>query len=189
MPTHPQGHPPEYLLQVRMHPDKSPTDGSQIVPTTGGAGRAASVVQAIESLMDDEMIAEGARCIREAMRATIWVRGTPMSREGAAAGHRFGYVETPDHASRLAATRLALAYRFGNPVSASEIRLLRAPTDAPAELSPEEKLRELRATGIDLEHVVKSWMRSIDNVTPPENLPKIAQDEPTAPLADAFLDV
>jgi hypothetical protein len=123
------------------------------------------------------------------MRATVWVRASGAQ----PSGHRFGYEEVADHASRLAATRLALAYRFGNPVSASEIRLMRAPGDEPDELTPEQKLAELRATGMDLEACLRVWLAGVKNVTPAadpaKNAPENAQNEPTAPLADAFLDV
>ncbi len=186
MPAHPQGHPAEYRLQIALNPDTSPADGSHIPPDTSGSGRAAVVVRQVESLMTDDLIDEGVECIRQAMRANIWVRASGH----AIAGHRFSYEEVPDHASRLAATRLALAYRFGNPVSASEIRLLRAPGDEPMPLTPAEKMRELMQTGLDLESIWKDWMSTVKDVTPAAlDAPKSQENEPTAPIADSYLDI
>jgi hypothetical protein len=118
------------------------------------------VLAEIRSLLTDDRICDCLRVLAEARNATLWVRG-PRSAGGAMA-----YIQIPDHASRIAAARIELAYRFGNPVSASEIRMLRAPTDEPTRLSPDEQLRELRATGLDLEGIVKTWVEGLEKVSP-----------------------
>ncbi len=155
-----------------------------ICPAESGATRAAQLSGEIRDLITQDRVEDCFRVLGEARRATLWVRGAPAN------GQRFGYVEVPDHASRLASARIELAYRFGNPVSASEIRLLRAPGDEPTQLTPAQKLAELRQTGLDLDGIVKSWLASVENVTPPAlGVPKSDPNEPTAPIADAYLDV
>jgi hypothetical protein len=192
MPRNSQGHPPHFdpirSPEVRAaHNKPDPSNNDQIVPWESGGRRVDEVIAEVRSLITDDRIRDCFRVLAEARHATIWVRGAPAN------GQRFGYVEVPDHASRLASARIELAYRFGNPVSASEIRLLQAPADEQTRLSPEDQLRELRATGLDLEGIVRTWVEGLEKVSPSAKTsaesPENAENTPTAPLADAFLDI
>lgn len=186
MPTHAQGHPPNRWREIHLvgtnEPAHAVAGGAQVVPYEGGGRRADELIDDVQSRLHAGRIDKMFQRLDEALDATVLIRGTGPD-------GRMRYVREPDHASRLTAIRLGLAYKYGNPVSAAEIRMLRAPGAEPTRQSPEDALRELRATGLDLENVVKSWMASLDNVTPSAKPAKIAETGPTAPLADAFLDV
>jgi hypothetical protein len=122
--------------------------------------RAAALSTEIGALIDAGRVADCLRVLAEGRRATL-TRRAPRGTGGALL-----YEEAADHATRIAAARIELAYKYGNPVSASEIRMLRAPTDEPNQLSPEEQMRELRATGLDLEGIVRTWVEGLEKVSP-----------------------
>lgn len=129
-----------------------PPRGRRVVSIHSPEQRAQHVQDEIRERIADGDVDACMAAMREAMTATMFVRGPKENGQNT-------YIEVSDHASRLAAVKLLLAYRYGQPPSHQDVVVHRPPSEPRSPIDPREVMRELIETGVDLENILRVWVR------------------------------
>jgi hypothetical protein len=142
-------------------------------PTT----REQQLLEQIEAKITEEDVGECLQVLRESLRATTTIRAPRTQMD---VFHRLqnDYVWVADFGTRLAAVRLLLAYKYGNPTGVMDLRLGLPAARSEDPPTHEELVDQLRESGANLREIVDTWVgaaKVAQRVEQPEEVAKTMQ--------------
>ncbi len=128
-----------------------------LVDQRGQEARELAIQREVGALITDEDIDECLERLREIRKEARTTIRAPRGKE-----NLNDYIWIPDYPAILAAIKLTLAYKFGNPSSVVDLKL--PPSQNAPPVSREQLMADLKSSGADLKDIFEAWTKVADDV-------------------------